>query len=142
MDNASPDRSRRNERIDIRVGVERRRRWGREDKLRIVGESLAPNAVVTDVARRHEISTSLLYTWRRQALTGLLRGLRVAADAGSAMLPALDAHDKVVAEENRSQAARSPGLIEVVWPNGIVVRVDAGVDDRALRSVLTALEAR
>ena len=58
------------------------------------------------------------------------------------MLPALDAHDKVVAEENRSQAARSPGLIEVVWPNGIVVRVDAGVDDRALRSVLTALEAR
>ena len=110
-----------------------------------MGESLAPNAVVTDVARRHEISTSLLYTWRRQALTGLLRGftpVRVAADAGSAMLPALDAHDKVVAEENRSQAARSPGLIEVVWPNGIVVRVDAGVDDRALRSVLTALEAR
>ena len=107
-----------------------------------MGESLAPNAVVTDVARRHEISTSLLYTWRRQALTGLLRGLRVAADAGSAMLPALDAHDKVVAEENRSQAARSPGLIEVVWPNGIVVRVDAGVDDRALRSVLTALAAR
>ena len=137
-----PWRSRGNERIDIRVGVERRRRWGREGKLRILGESLAPNAVVTDVARRHEISTSLLYTWRRQALTGLLRGLRVAADAGSAMLPALDAHDKVVAEENRSQAARSPGLIEVVWPNGIVVRVDAGVDDRALRSVLTALEAR
>ena len=147
MDDGSPDRSKRsgNERIDIRVGVERRRRWGREEKLRIVRESLAPNAVVTDVARRHEISTGLLYTWRKQALAGLLQGFtpaRITADDGSAMLPALDAQDKAVAEASQSGAARSPGLIEIMWPNGIVVRVDASVDDRALRSVLTALEAR
>ena len=58
MDASPPDRSKRclNERIDIRVGVERRRRWGREDKLRIVRESLAPNVAVTAVARRHEIT--------------------------------------------------------------------------------------
>jgi transposase len=132
----------RYQRIDIRVGVERRRRWGREDKLRIVRESLAPNAIVTDVARRHEISTGLLYTWRKQALAGLLQGfapVQIAADAGSATLPALNAQDK---EGAGAEAARSPGLIEVVWPNGIVVRVDADVDDRALRSVLAALEAR
>ena len=71
MDGSATDGSKRSvkERIDIRVGVERRRRWGREDKLGIVRESLAPNAVVTEVARRHEISTGLLYTWllrRRQ----------------------------------------------------------------------------
>jgi hypothetical protein len=29
-----------------------------------------------------------------------------------------------------------------VWPNGVVVRLDGSVDDRALRSVLAALEAR
>ena len=147
MDDSSPDRSKRSvtERIDIRVGVERRRRWGREEKLRIVRESLAPNAVVTDVARRHEISTGLLYTWRKQALAGLLQGFtpaRIAADDGSAMLPAPDAQDKAVAEASQSEAARSPGLIEIMWPNGIVVRVDTSVDDQALRSVLTALEAR
>ena len=74
MDDSAPDGSKRsvNERIDIRVGVDRRRRWGPEDKLRIVRESLAPNVVVTEVARRHEISTGLLYTWRKQALAGLL----------------------------------------------------------------------
>ena len=54
MDDSPPDRPKPcvNERIDIRVGVERRRRWRREDKLRIVRESLAPNAVVTELARR------------------------------------------------------------------------------------------
>ena len=64
----------RKERIDIRVGVERRRRWARDEKLRIVGESLEPNAVVTDVAQRNEVSASLIYVWRRQALAGLLEG--------------------------------------------------------------------
>jgi len=143
MDDSSPDRSRRsvNERIDIRVGVERRRRWGREDKLRIVRESLAPNAVVTALARRYEISTGLLYTWRKQALAGLLEGfapVRIAPD----VVPADNAQNKAVATATRSEAASSRGLIEVVWPNGIVVRVEGSVDERALRSVITALEAR
>jgi transposase len=147
MDDNSPDRSRRsvNERIDIRVGVERRRRWRREDKLRIVRESLAPNAVVTALARRYEISTGLLYTWRKQALAGLLEGftpVRIVPDPGSTMLPAGDAQNKAVATSNPSEAASARGLIEVVWPNGIVVRVDGNVDERALHSVITALEAR
>lgn len=147
MDDSTPDRSKRSvtERIDIRVGVERRRRWGREDKLRIVRESLAPNAVVTDVARRYAISTGLLYTWRKKALAGLLQGfapVQIAPAAGMPMPPTLDAQVKPVPETNQSEAARGRGLIEVVWPNGIVVRVDADVDGRALRSVLTVLEER
>jgi transposase len=147
MDDRTPDRSKRSvaERIDMRVGVERRRRWGREDKLRIVRESLAPNAIVTDVARRHEISTGLLYTWRKQALAGLLQGfapVQIASDAEMPAPPTLVTQDKVVVGANQSETARGRGLIEVLWPNGIVVRVDADVDDRALRSVLAALEAR
>ena len=133
-----------NERIDIRVGVERRRRWRREDKLRIVRESLAPNVVVTEVARRHEISTGLLYTWRKQALAGLLGGfmpVRIVANAEVSALPAIEeAKDR--AGEEKPTVGRSRGLVEVVWPNGIVVRVDADVDERALRCVLAALEAR
>jgi hypothetical protein len=31
-----------------------------------------PNAVVTALTRRYEISTGLLYAWRKQALAGLL----------------------------------------------------------------------
>jgi transposase-like protein len=43
-------------RVDIRVGVGRRRRWSVETKGRIVAESYAPGAVVSEVARRHEMS--------------------------------------------------------------------------------------
>jgi hypothetical protein len=37
---------------------------------------------------------------------------------------------------------RSKGSIEVVLPGGTLVRVDAHVEDRALRCVLNALQAR
>jgi transposase len=147
MDDSSPDRPKRSvpERIDIRVGVERRRRWGRADKLRIVRESLAPNAIATAVARRHEISTGLLYTWRKQALAGLLQGftpVQIVADNGTVEPAELNAQNKSGAAANQVEAARWRGLMEVLLPNGIVVRMDASVDDRALRSLLTALEAR
>ena len=147
MDDSVTDGSKRSvkERIDIRVGVERRRRWGREDKLRIVRESLAPNAVVTEVARRHEISTSLLYTWRKQALAGLLESfmpVRIVADVEASTLPAIEEAKDSEGWETKPAEARSRSLIEVVWPNGIVVRVGADVDGRALCSVFAALEAR
>jgi transposase len=147
MDDSAPDRSKRcvNERIDIRVGVERRRRWGREDKLRIVRESLAPNAVVTELARQYEISTSLLYTWRKQALAGLLEGftpVRIVSNAEASTLPAIEEVKDTTGKEIKPIVSRSGGLIEVVWPNGIVVRVDADVDDRALNAVLAALGAK
>ena len=54
------------ERVEVRVRRERRRKWSSEDKLRIVQEAFAPGAVAKQVAERYEISTGLLFTWRRQ----------------------------------------------------------------------------
>ena len=56
------------EQIEVRVRRERRRRWTPVDKLRIVEEAFAPGAVAKRVAERHEISTGLLFTWRRQLM--------------------------------------------------------------------------
>src|SRR5262245_32727803 len=50
--------------ITVYSGPERRRRWSAEERFRILGEAFAPGACVADVARRHDISTGLLYTWR------------------------------------------------------------------------------
>src|ERR1700739_146476 len=45
-----------------------RRRWFSKDaKARIVGETLAPGAVVSEVARRHGLTPQQVFTWRRQA---------------------------------------------------------------------------
>jgi transposase len=50
-------------------GLERRRRWSQDDKARIVEETLAPGAKVTEVARRNGVAASVVFTWRRQART-------------------------------------------------------------------------
>jgi len=42
--------------MEIITGVERRRRWRCEEKLRIVAEVERPGASFADVARRHEVS--------------------------------------------------------------------------------------
>ena len=45
-------------------GPERRRRWSYEQCLQILTKVFAPGACPSDVARRHDISTGQLYTWR------------------------------------------------------------------------------
>ena len=52
---------------EVLSGPERRRRWGSEEKARLVAEIMVPGAKVTAIARRRGISRSLLYTWRREA---------------------------------------------------------------------------
>jgi transposase len=49
--------------VEIRNGVGRR--WSEADKGRIVAES--SGAVVSEVARRHEISPQHLFAWRKAA---------------------------------------------------------------------------
>jgi transposase len=52
-------------RIDVITGVERRRRWSDDQKRALVAAAFAPGAVVSAVARRADICTSLIYRWRR-----------------------------------------------------------------------------
>src|SRR5450631_81818 len=54
-------------RVEVLGGVERRRRWSSDEKMRLVEETLVPGAKVSGVARRNGISASLLFTWRRQS---------------------------------------------------------------------------
>jgi transposase len=58
--------------MEIITGVERRRRWRLEEKLRIVAEAEQPGASFAEVARRHEVSRGLLWNWRRQVRRGEL----------------------------------------------------------------------
>ena len=60
-------------RIEVLTGPGRRRRWSDDDKARIVAETLEPCAVVTEVARRRQISPQQLFDWRRQARIGVAK---------------------------------------------------------------------
>jgi transposase len=48
------------------TGAERRRRWSFEERRQILAAANAPGAVVTEVARRADVCTSLIYKWRRE----------------------------------------------------------------------------
>ena len=52
--------------ITVIFEAERRRRWSQEERLQILTEAFSPGACVADVARRHDVSTGLIYTWRRK----------------------------------------------------------------------------
>ncbi|MEO5759443.1 MAG: transposase [Mesorhizobium sp.] len=52
--------------ITLLTGPERRRRWNEEERRQILEEAFSPGACVTQVAQRHDVSTALIYTWRRK----------------------------------------------------------------------------
>ena len=54
--------------IEVITRGERRRMWSLEQKREIVAESLGPALTPTEVARKHGISSGLLYNWRRRIL--------------------------------------------------------------------------
>lgn len=56
-------------RVEVLGGIERQRGWSHDDKMRIVEETLAPGAKVTEVARRNGIAANVMFIWRRQART-------------------------------------------------------------------------
>ncbi len=56
--------------MTVLTGPERRRRWSAAERSAILSAAFAPGAVVTEVARQFDISTSLLYRWRRDLMAG------------------------------------------------------------------------
>jgi transposase len=119
------------QRVEIITGTGRRRRWSTDAKAAIVAESFAPGASVSAVARRHDISPSLLFLWRRLTTRAKVteRGDRDAppgfvpvAITGCGELPSCD-----------EQAAIE---IEV---GAVRIRVRGTVDRRALCEVLAAV---
>ena len=126
-------------RVEVLGGVERRRRWSRDDKMRIIEETLAPGAVVTEIARRHGIATSLVFTWRRRVR------LATVASAGPRLVPvqvATAASVQSIEAPAAIPARKRRGVIEIELGDGKRVSVDENVDADALRRVLDVLSRR
>jgi transposase len=120
----------------ILSGPERRRRWSAAEKARIVEESLAPEARVAEVARRHDVHPNLLHLWRRQARTEMLS---VAADAGSRFVPVAIPTGNGAAVVTAGGAGLGP-VVEVVLRNGRVLRLPEGVAPARAVALADALE--
>jgi transposase len=131
-------------RVEVLDGIERRRRWSHDDKIRIVEETLVPGAKVTEVARRNGVAASLVFAWRRQARSVEQVGPRF-APVQIATSEVLEETSKLLPADDRrvrSVAAGRIGLIEIDLGNRRRILVDAHVDPDALARVLEVLERR
>ena len=120
-------------RAAVLAGPERRRRWTSAEKDRIVGESLATDASVVEVARRHDIHPNLLHLWRRQARSGAVAPVGRPSDAPAS---AVQFASVAIAADERVSAA--PGMIEVEFANGARLRITGATDGATVSAMISA----
>jgi transposase len=134
---------RRVRRLEVINGAGGRRRWSADHKARIVEETLVPGAVVSEVARRHDLSPQQLFGWRREARRafGLAGGgakserfVPVVVEAPPRPAPCPERRHR----ERRADS--SAGAIELEI-DGVVVRVGPEASPKAIAAVIRALKA-
>ncbi len=120
-------------RMEVVGRLSGRRRWSDAEKLEILAEAFRPGVRVCDVMARREVSSSLIYTWRKQLREGKLANV----------VPSLPVFAEVQVAEPVAPAPQlvpcPPGLIQIELPGGVRVSVDAGVNAGALARVLSVL---
>jgi transposase len=130
-------------RIEVITGTGRRRRFSDADKARVVEETLAPGAVVSEVARRHGLSPQQLFGWRRQARQPAAASTETAAALFVPAVVEAPLPERTVRHRGRNrrrQVDRSCGIIEVEI-GGVTVRVGRGAEAKTVAAVLRALKA-
>ena len=115
---------------DFALGERRRRSWTRDEKRRIVDESLQDGASIAEVARRHELNANLLFTWRRQM------GVEPTERKDPVEIVPVTIARGFATEGHCPDAA---GRMEIVLSEGDRIIVWADVETAALARVLKAL---
>jgi len=107
----------------------RRRYWNKDEKRRIVAESLAGGVSVSEVARCYSLNANLLFTWRRQ--------FAVSPPAEPpAILPVTIAPSAPLA---LPAAPEATGRMEITLSSGEKIVVGADVEVTALARVIKTL---
>lgn len=126
-------------RLEVITETGRRRWFSKDDKAQIVEETLAPGAVVSDVARRHGLTPQQVFTWRRQA-----RQLQATKADEPQFVPAVvDVSAAAIAPERNAQRCKAKpdlGSIEIEV-DGVTIRAGRGADAAMIAAVVHALKA-
>jgi transposase len=130
-------------RHEILTGVERRRRWSREDKLRILSEVGVEGASVSNVARRHDVTRQHLYQWRRE-----LRRNHLTTIEHPTLVPVEVSDDLATAtaisaagqDTDHQRQDTDHQRIEIVLSNGRIIRASAVLPDAVLMRLIRLAE--
>ena len=112
------------------LGVERRRRWTREEKLAVLSEIGVDGSSVSEVARRHDVPRQSLYQWRRDVQRKAL-----SESLGVTFIPVAS-----MAEPLRTTPTGSMSAIEIMLRNGRGLRGIAGMAENELTHLIRVVE--
>jgi transposase len=115
--------------VEVITSVQRRRRWSRAEKERIVAAAIEPDAIASEVARAAGIHVSQLFRWRRELCERPQPMPKFAAVA-------------IAAEPSEPSALPSPitpSVIEVEFASGARMRLTGPVEASALSALIAAL---
>jgi transposase len=136
------DPERQPRRFEVINGAGGRRHWSMDDKARIVAETLEPNAVISEIARRYGLRPQQVFAWRREAR----KQAASAQQESPAFVPAVvtapppEPALKRPAQPRKRKTSRDAGLIELEI-DGIAMRVGRGADAKTVAAVIRALKA-
>jgi len=126
--------------MTVLTGPERRRRWANEERLQILTEAFSPGACVSEVARRHDVSTALIYGWRRKFRQELPWPAPSALLAtGPSTMPGTSFAEAVVASEPDCAVPNMGAAIFIDLPGGRRVSIPASTPPALAAAVLKAL---
>jgi transposase len=117
--------------VEVITSVQRRRRWSRAEKERIVAAALAPGASASEVARAAGIHTSQLFRWRQQ----LCERVQIPA----AFNPVAIAAEPAPASQTVPAVPELAGTIEIEFSTGGRMRITGPVDARTVSALMKAL---
>ena len=129
-------------RIEVAARVSGRRYWTVGQKLKMLHDAFGSGGSVRTAIERHEISSGLLYTWRKQAMSGELTGITPVAampDFAEVRIAAPEQQVAFLPPPSPSPSPDVSGRISIEFPSGIRISVDAQIDAAALARVLAIL---
>ena len=117
--------------VEVITSVQRRRRWSRAEKERIVAAALEPGVVASEVAREAGIHTSQLFRWRQQ--------LCKRTPAPVAFNPVAVAVQAAPALPFPAPSPEQAGAVEIEFATGGRMRITGSVDSSTVSALLKAL---
>ena len=129
-------------RLEVFTGTGRRRQFSADFKAGIVGETLVPGAVVSEVARRNGLTPQQVFTWRRQARQPIASATETPKFVPAVVDPASPARpSRGRPRKGTRQVDQSSGTIEVEIEGSNSVRIGRGAEAKMVSAVLRALKA-
>ena len=123
--------------IEVITSVQRRRRWLRAEKERIVAAPIEPGAVASEVARAAGIHTSQLFRWR-QELCRCAQSAPESALAFSAVTIAA-APAEAAAPIPALPPSSASSVVEIEFASGARMRIAGAVDPSMASAMIAAL---